>query len=84
MFGTFEPEDEQVVYGLTKNINSYNPIVIAFHEWADIARDVKNADSLSDALGYVFREPGWKPKAKSEAKTVKPLLDNQVLESSGL
>mgnify|MGYP001424955421 CR=1 FL=1 len=80
MFGTFEPEQEQVVYGLTKNIDSYNPVVIAFHEWADIARDVKNADSLSDALGYMFKEPGWKP----EPKRVKHSLDSQTLESSGL
>ena len=25
LFGTFEPEDEPVVYGLTRNIDSYNP-----------------------------------------------------------
>jgi sterol desaturase/sphingolipid hydroxylase (fatty acid hydroxylase superfamily) len=35
IFGTFEPEGEKVVYGLTQNINSYNPFSIAFHEWID-------------------------------------------------
>src|ERR1700751_1812825 len=31
LFGTFEPERARPVYGLTSNINSYNPIRIAFH-----------------------------------------------------
>ena len=40
LFGTFEPEDEPVVYGLTKNIDTFNPAVIASHEYRDIVRDV--------------------------------------------
>ena len=43
LFGTFEEEDEPVVYGLTSNIDSYNPVRIATHEWADIAADVAAA-----------------------------------------
>ncbi|HEU4416586.1 MAG TPA: sterol desaturase family protein, partial [Candidatus Angelobacter sp.] len=45
LFGTFEPEDleDRPVYGLTKNINSYNPLRIAFHEWIDIWHDVRTA-----------------------------------------
>ena len=74
MFGTFEPEGAKVVYGLTKNIETYNPVKIAFHEWADMLRDAKNADSLADAWGYIFNEPGWQPKK----------YPNQSLESSGL
>ena len=37
LFGTFEPEDEPVVYGLTKNIDTFNPVRIATHEYVDIA-----------------------------------------------
>ena len=37
LFGTFEREDEPVVYGLTKNIDTFNPARIATHEHADIA-----------------------------------------------
>jgi sterol desaturase/sphingolipid hydroxylase (fatty acid hydroxylase superfamily) len=61
LFGTFEPELAPVRYGLTKNIDSFNPLVIAFHEIAAIARDVRRARSLRDALGYVFGPPGWSP-----------------------
>ncbi len=59
LFGTFQPETERVVYGLTTNIDSHNPLVIASHEAVDIARDLRLATSWSDRLGFVFRGPGW-------------------------
>ena len=40
LFGTFQREGERVRYGLTKNIDTFNPLRIASHEYADIARDV--------------------------------------------
>lgn len=61
LFGTFEPEVEEVRYGLTKNIRSFHPVYIAFHEWAAIARDVLAARSLREAFGYLFAPPGWSP-----------------------
>ena len=59
LFGTFEPEDEPVVYGLTKNIDSFNPAVVASHEYRDILRDVADSDTWSDRLSFVLRGPGW-------------------------
>jgi sterol desaturase/sphingolipid hydroxylase (fatty acid hydroxylase superfamily) len=63
MFGSFEPEVAPVVYGLTKNIDTYNPFRIETHEWVAMYRDVRRAESLRHALGYVFRHPGWAPVA---------------------
>jgi len=60
LFGSFEPEGEKVIYGLTKNINSYNPLRIAFHEWVDIWNDVRRAATWRLKLRYVFGRPGWK------------------------
>ena len=61
MFGTFTAEDpsEPVVYGLTKNINTYDPVRIATHEHASIAHDVATADNWPDRLSFVLRGPGW-------------------------
>jgi sterol desaturase/sphingolipid hydroxylase (fatty acid hydroxylase superfamily) len=59
LFGTFEEEDEPVVYGLTANIDSYRPTRIATHEWADIAADVAAADSWHDRWSFLLRRPGW-------------------------
>jgi sterol desaturase/sphingolipid hydroxylase (fatty acid hydroxylase superfamily) len=61
LFGTFEPEGERVVYGLTKNINSFNPLRVATHEFAAIWHDVRHAQSWPARLGYTFRGPGWDP-----------------------
>jgi sterol desaturase/sphingolipid hydroxylase (fatty acid hydroxylase superfamily) len=59
LFGTFEPEDEKVVYGLTKNIETHNLLRVATHEYSDIAADVVEADSWRARLSQVFRGPGW-------------------------
>ena len=64
MFGTFAGEDERVVYGLTKNIDSYNPLVVAFGEYGAIWRDIRATGSWRDRVGYVFGGPGWTPQRR--------------------
>lgn len=59
LFGTFEEESEPVVFGLTKNITTYNPLRIGFHEYAAILRDVRKAESAREVVGYVLGRPGW-------------------------
>ncbi len=57
MFGTFQPEEERPSYGLTKQVKSYNPITLNFHEWSDIVKDVRNSRSLKEAYAMVFSRP---------------------------
>jgi len=61
LFGTFAPEDETPRFGLTTNLRTYNPVRIAFHEWADIWKDVRRTTLLGDRLRYIFGRPGWRP-----------------------
>ena len=61
LFGTFEPEVRRIRYGLTANIHTFNPARIAYHEFVDIARDVRDARSWRHRLRYVFGRPGWHP-----------------------
>jgi len=61
MFGTFVEEKERPTYGLVSNLNSYNPIKIAFSEWVDMAKDLAHAGSLKNAFKYIFAPPGWSP-----------------------
>lgn len=58
LYGTFEPERARVVYGLTKNIETFNLVKVAFHEWAAIGRDVARARGLWAALRAIFGSPG--------------------------
>jgi sterol desaturase/sphingolipid hydroxylase (fatty acid hydroxylase superfamily) len=63
MFGTFVPEtdEEKPRYGIVKNLGSFNPLVVSFHEWIAIARDLKSARSPREVFGYLFGPPGWSP-----------------------
>ena len=61
LFGTFEPEVEKPVYGLVKNIETYNPVKIAFIEWYNMLKDVfKSKTSLSKRMQYFLKPPGWR------------------------
>jgi sterol desaturase/sphingolipid hydroxylase (fatty acid hydroxylase superfamily) len=59
LFGTFEPEGERVIYGLTKDIHTFNLVTISFHELTAIGGDVRRAPNLRARLGYILAPPGW-------------------------
>ena len=63
MFGTFQPEldDEDIRYGVVKNLGTYNPLRIAFHEWISIANDMRRAGNWRDAMMFLLAPPGWSP-----------------------
>jgi sterol desaturase/sphingolipid hydroxylase (fatty acid hydroxylase superfamily) len=65
LFGTFEPERAHVEYGLTKQIHTYNPLRIAFHEWAAMLRDARRAGSWSAAVKVFLMPPGWSADGSS-------------------
>ena len=60
LFGTFEPEGEPVVYGLTKNIETFDP---GAHRDArarrHAARRRATRRTWRERLSYVLRGPGW-------------------------
>jgi hypothetical protein len=58
LFGSFEPEREPCVYGLTSNIGTFNPLRIALHEWIDIGRDLASARTWRNRMIAVFGNPG--------------------------
>jgi len=69
LFGTFAPETEHVAYGLTKDIQTFNPLRIGFHEFAAIGRDVVRAPGLGAKLGYLLAPPGWSHDGSSQTAT---------------
>jgi len=61
IFGTFEPENEKPVYGLITNINTFNPIKIAFNEWISIFKDITTSKTtFLNKIKYLIKPPGWK------------------------
>ncbi|WP_433548273.1 sterol desaturase family protein [Streptomyces sp. CA-294286] len=67
LFGSFVSETDRPVYGLTKNIETYNPLRVATHEYAAIARDVRAARTWRERAGRVFAGPGWQPRTADPA-----------------
>jgi hypothetical protein len=63
LFGSFAAEraDDPPIYGITKNIDTFNPLRIASHEWIALFRDVRRAPRLVDKLRYLFSPPGYSP-----------------------
>ncbi|MFC7219701.1 sterol desaturase family protein [Streptomyces polyrhachis] len=61
LFGSFAPERERCVYGLTKNITTHNPLRVATHEYAALARDLRAARGWRARAGHLLRGPGWQP-----------------------
>lgn len=57
MFGTFEPEREQVQFGLVNNVNTYNPVKITFMAWSSIWQDMKQSNSMNQILRAFFGPP---------------------------
>ncbi len=73
LFGTFVPEQdsEPVEYGIVKPLKSYNPFVVAFHEFFALFKDVfqKNI-SLKDRWLYVFGPPGFSHDGSRQTATM--------------
>ena len=58
LFGTFQPEEEQSIYGITNNIeHTINPLYINFHEYIDIWNDLKRAKGFKETIFYLFGNP---------------------------
>jgi sterol desaturase/sphingolipid hydroxylase (fatty acid hydroxylase superfamily) len=66
LFGTFAPEGERVHYGLTKNICTFHPARVAFHEYIDLMHDLRRARGWRTRLSLVLKGPGWRPAEQSE------------------
>ncbi|MCH9694899.1 MAG: sterol desaturase family protein [Gammaproteobacteria bacterium] len=62
MFGTFAEEDEKVVYGITRPIDSVNPLVVFFHGFTRLFVQMRGAVGLRNKLGYFLKPPGWEPR----------------------
>lgn len=73
LFGTFQPEVEEPVYGITKPLRSWNPLWANVHVFWDLMRNVAGARTLHEAWLYVFGPPGWRPEDQGGRETPPPV-----------
>lgn len=72
LFNTYQKEEEQVLYGVTTNIeNKANPVYINFHEVVDIWNDMRNAPTWRLKFFYLFGDPNDIAQLKKEIQKIK-------------
>jgi sterol desaturase/sphingolipid hydroxylase (fatty acid hydroxylase superfamily) len=59
LFGTYEPEVEEVEYGIVRQVKSYNFLVLNVHEFVDMIRDVLAPGPLWERLKHLWKPPEW-------------------------
>ncbi|MCX8227596.1 MAG: sterol desaturase family protein [Sulfitobacter sp.] len=72
LFGTFAREEEKVIYGLTRDINTNNPVKITFIEFGNIWQDVNKCRTMRDRLRIIFGGLSWRPsyfRSKTDHKS---------------
>ena len=60
-FGSFQVEEEEPTYGITKEVDSWNPLWINFHEYRDFFQDVLKTRKFKDKVKLFYKDPGWFP-----------------------
>ena len=61
MFGTFQKEEEEPVYGITSPLNSWNPVWANFHYWDELIALSKQTKGFKDKVLVFIKPPGWRP-----------------------
>lgn len=61
MFGTFEPERDQPVYGTVKPVASFNPVTCALAPFRELVNMSRSAPRVLDKLLVWFMPPEWRP-----------------------
>jgi hypothetical protein len=73
LFGSFEPEGEPVVYGITTPLASWNPLTANLHQFGEILRNLRASPTWGDRLRAVFAHPRWRPAALGPPLEPKPV-----------
>jgi sterol desaturase/sphingolipid hydroxylase (fatty acid hydroxylase superfamily) len=62
MFGTYVPEQEEPVYGITTPLQSWNPVWANLHYWVDLFGKARRAARPVDKVRLFLARPGWHPE----------------------
>ncbi len=62
MFGTYQEEIEEPTYGVTTQLQSWNPAWANVEYYVTMFKNAKQFSLAKDKLKYIFAKPGWQPK----------------------
>jgi alkylglycerol monooxygenase len=61
LFGTYQAEDDEVVYGVTNPLRSWNPVWANLQYWAELFEKARRTSRPSDKVRLFLKPPGWHP-----------------------
>ena len=77
VFGTYAEEEDLPTYGLTKPIETQNPVKVMSHGWVELIHDLKVDQSGSERIKHLVKRPGWSPD-RSQLGQQKNLVGSSV------
>ena len=63
IFGTYAEEKEAVIFGLTNNVKTFNPLRITVFSWVQFINDFKQSKNLRGKFMSFFGSPEWSPES---------------------
>jgi alkylglycerol monooxygenase len=66
LFGTYQREEEQCVYGITRPLGSFNPVWAQVDEYWKLFKMAARAPNPLEALKCFVKSPAWKPAWNTE------------------
>lgn len=78
VFGSFEEENEKVIYGIYDHPQSWNPISINFHFYRVLWNYAKETPYFWDKIRVWFMPAGWRPRGLPEKEMVEITRENQI------
>lgn len=60
LFGSFQAEEEQVVYGVTKSLSTWNPIWANLDYYNDLRKEFRRTKGFKDKCRLLINKPGWR------------------------
>ncbi|MEM6684761.1 MAG: sterol desaturase family protein, partial [Bacteroidota bacterium] len=69
LLGTFEPEKEKVIYGISEPLQSTNPINVFFHGITRFFRKLQRIDGFKNKLLAFIKPPDWMPETQKMTKS---------------
>lgn len=80
MFGTFQPEEEEPVYGITRPFQSWNPLWANLYYWVELAKEAYHAPFWWDKVRIWFMPLGWTPRGLPEKPRAQEVTRETVVK----
>lgn len=79
-FGSFQIEEESVVYGVTKSLSTWNPIWANLDYYNDLRKEFSRTKGFKDKIRLLINKPGWRSAAAGGPLFPPPIEKNEPIK----